>query len=118
MARIILIDDDELLSTTVARGLTAAGHTVVVASNGFDGVKYFRENSADLILTDINMPHGGLPTIRVLRAEHPKLPIIAMSGSPTHLEVAGALGANRILTKPFTIEQLADTVSDVLAARA
>ncbi len=92
MARIILIDDDELLAQYAGwpSGLTAAGHTVFVASNGFDGVKHFRENSADLILTDINMPHGGLPTIRVLRAEYPQLLIMAMSGNPTHLDMAAA----------------------------
>jgi DNA-binding response OmpR family regulator len=118
MARIILIDDDELLSNTVARGLTAAGHTVVVASNGFDGVKHFRENSADLILTDINMPHGGLPTIRVLRAEYPQLLIMAMSGNPTHLDMAGALGANRIIAKPFTPKELAAAITEVLATGA
>lgn len=118
MARIILIDDDELLSSTMARVLTDAGHTVAVAANGFDGVTLFRKESADLIMTDITMPHGGLPTIRVLRAEFPKLPIIAMSGSPTHLDMAGALGASRILPKPFTLEQLAAAVTEVLVARA
>lgn len=115
MARIILIDDDELLRNTVARSLTAAGHVVAVAGNGFDGVKLFRQDSADLILTDINMPHGGLPTIRVLRAEFPQLQIIAMSGNPTHLDMAGALGANRILAKPFTPKELVEAISEVLA---
>ena len=118
MARIILIDDDDLLSSTLAQALTEAGHTVAVAANGFDGVALFRKESADLILTDITMPHGGLPTIRVLRAEFPKLPIIAMSGNPTHLDVAGALGASRILPKPFTLGQLATAIAEVLAARA
>ncbi len=116
MARIILIDDDEFLGAILVQALTDVGHTVNVATNGFDGMALFRQEPADVILTDITMPHGGLPIIRVLRAENPKLPIIAMSGSPTHLEVAGALGANRILTKPFSIEQLADAVSEVLVA--
>ena len=61
-------------------------------------------------------PHGGLPTIRVLRSEFPSLPIIAMSGNPKHLEVAGAIGANRILPKPFSVEQLATAVSEAIAA--
>jgi CheY-like chemotaxis protein len=116
MARIILIDDDDLFSSTIAGALTAAGHTVTVAANGFDGVALFRKESADLILTDITMPHGGLPTLRVLRAEFPKLPIIAMSGNSTHLDMAGALGAHRILPKPFTLEQLRTAVADALVA--
>lgn len=116
MARIILIDDDELLRNTVARSLTASGHQVSVAGNGFDGVKLFRQNSADVILTDLNMPHGGLPTIRVLRAEFPTLPIIAMSGNPTNLDMAGAIGASRILSKPFTPTELNAAITEVLTA--
>jgi CheY-like chemotaxis protein len=74
-----------------------------------------RSEPADLILTDIVMPHGGLPTIRVLRAEFPKLPIIAMSGSHVRLDMAGGIGANRTLSKPFTGQQLLDAIADVMA---
>ena len=116
MARIILIDDDELLRNTVARSLTAAGHTVTVAGNGFDGVKLFREGSADVIVTDLNMPHGGLPTIRVLRGEFPRLPIIAMSGNTTNLDMAGLVGATKILPKPFTPAELVAAIAEVLPA--
>ena len=118
MARIILIDDDALLRNTVARSLAAAGHSVAVAGNGFDGVALFRKDSTDLILTDLNMPHSGLPTIRVLRAEFPTLPIIAMSGNSSNLDVASAIGATRILSKPFTPAELAAAIAEVLAAGA
>ena len=117
MARIILIDDDALLRNTVARSLTAAGHSVAVAGNGFDGVKLVREGTAALVLTDIGMPHGGLPTIRVLRAEFPTLPIIAMSGNPTGLDVAGTLGVNRVLLKPFMPAELIAAIAETLAAK-
>jgi DNA-binding response OmpR family regulator len=114
MARILIIDDDELLGRMLVRGLTAAGHTVAVALNGFDGANLFRKDPADLILTDINMPHGGLPTIRVLHAEFPKLNIIAMSGNSSQLDMAGAIGASRILEKPFTIEELKAVIDATL----
>ncbi len=117
MARIIIIDDDEMLRNMVARGLKAAGHEVSVAGNGFDGVKMFRQESADLIVTDLNMPHGGLPTIRVLRGEFPNLPIIAMSGNSNNLDVAGAIGATRILSKPFTPAELAAAIAEVLPSK-
>jgi DNA-binding response OmpR family regulator len=116
MARIILIDDDDMLRTTVARGLTAVGHTVAVAANGFDGVALQRQEPADVILTDINMPHGGLPTIRVLRTEFPKLAIIAMSGNPTHLDLAGAIGATQVIHKPFLPAELAAVIAAVISA--
>ncbi len=117
MARIIIIDDDDMLRDILARMLTEAGHSVTGTTNGFEGVKAFREEPADLILTDIMMPYGGLPTIRVLRGEFPNLKIIAMSGGgKPRLDVAEGLGANRTLAKPFTSKLLFDAISELLPA--
>ena len=115
MARIIIIDDDDVLRDTLVRMLTESGHSVAATVNGFEGMKLFRAEPADLILTDIMMPYGGLPTIRVLRGEFPNLKIIAMSGGgQPRLEIAGGLGANRTLAKPFTAPQLLEAINDVL----
>ena len=117
MARIIIIDDDAVLREILARMLTDGGHTVKIAVNGFDGMKAFRAEPADLILTDIMMPYGGLPTIRVLRAEFPDLKIIAMSGGgQPRLDIAAGLGANRTLAKPFSSQELLEVIDNVLGA--
>lgn len=118
MARILVVDDDEILRTTLVQTLAATGHTVLSADNGFDGATIYRKDPTDLILIDINMPYGGLQTIRVLRAEFPKLAIIAMSGNQPQLNLAGAVGANRILPKPFTFPQLEGAIAEVLAGAA
>jgi CheY-like chemotaxis protein len=61
------------------------------------------------------MPYGGLPTIRVLRGDYPNLKIIAMSGGgQPRLDIAGRLGANRTLAKPFSAQQLIAAINDVL----
>ena len=117
MPRIIIIDDDAVLRETLARILTEAGHNVTVTVNGFEGVKAFRTEPGDLILTDIMMPYGGLPTIRVLRAEFPNLKIIAMSGGgKPRLDIAEGLGANRTLAKPFSSRELLDAIDETLGA--
>lgn len=117
MARIIIIDDDDVLREILARMLTEAGHNVTATANGFEGVQAFRAEPADLILTDIMMPYGGLPTIRVLRGEFPNLKIIAMSGGgQPRLDMAKGLGADRSLAKPFTSKLLFDAISEVLPA--
>ena len=118
MARIILLEDDDVFRETLVQVLSKAGHAVKAATNGFDGLALFRAEGADVILTDIVMPHGGLPTIRVLRGEFPKLAIIAMSGSHVRLDMAGGLGANKTLSKPFSSQQLLDTINEVLGASA
>jgi CheY-like chemotaxis protein len=64
----------------------------------------------------------GVETIVALRRENPDLPIIAISGgltsSAVYLEIAGEIGANRILHKPFTPAQLLQTIADVFPGAA
>ncbi|MBS0661894.1 MAG: response regulator [Verrucomicrobia bacterium] len=115
MARIVLIDDDDVFRETLAVSLQDCGHTVTTANNGFDGTKQVRTQGADVLITDIEMPYGGLPTIRVLRAEFPMLPIIAISGHSVRLDVAASIGANYALGKPFVLADLANAVTTVTA---
>jgi DNA-binding response OmpR family regulator len=118
MARIIIIDDDEGLRNTLSRVLIAAGHRVAIAINGYQGVQQIRAEPADVVLTDIMMPYGGLPTIQVLRDENPGLKIIAMSGADqVHLDNASGLGADRTLSKPFLPKELIAAINEVLAAK-
>src|SRR6185369_11092323 len=117
MARILVIDDDEPFRDLVLGMLTEAGHTAVGAADGFEALKLIRATPADLILTDMMMPYGGLATIRIVHEEFPKLGVIAMTGGGAHrLDYARNLGAHRTLTKPFTTEQLAAAIGEVLAA--
>ncbi len=123
MARILIIEDDELLRSVLANALEYAGHTVVQAGNGQEGVDLFRALPADLVLTDIVMPvQEGVETIIQLRKQRRTLPIIAMSGgvanAKLYLSIAGRIGAKRILAKPFTPQKLLEVVDEVLAEAA
>ena len=118
MARILIIDDDATLRTILGHALKEAGHEVILAADGREGIKQHRAVPADLIITDLFMPEQeGLETIRQLRKEFPEIAIIAMSGiDPTNtmLTIASKLGAARILQKPFGIERLLKTIDEVL----
>ncbi|HVU33152.1 MAG TPA: response regulator [Opitutaceae bacterium] len=120
MARILVIEDDDLLRTVLANALAAAGHDVMEATNGQEGLDRFRAAPTDLVLTDIVMPvQEGVETILQLRRNHPTLPIIAMSGgvanSKLYLTIAGRMGASRVIAKPFTPQYLLSVVNEVLA---
>src|SRR6267378_6795934 len=81
VARILVMDDDELLRGALRVALEAAGYEVVEAANGDEGLRLQREQGADLVLVDIFMPErDGLEVIRALRAETPQTKIVAMSG--------------------------------------
>ena len=98
MPRLLLIDDDDLVRAVLATALTRAGHAVVQAGDGRQGVRLFAAEPADLVITDLVMPdREGLEVITELRRGWPEVPIIAMSGglprSDFYLDMAGRLGA-------------------------
>src|SRR6266480_7062891 len=81
VARILVMDDDELLRGALRVVLEAAGYEVIEAADGDAGLRLQREQAADLVLVDIFMPErDGLEVIRALRAEIPEPKIISMSG--------------------------------------
>ena len=105
MARILVMDDDELLRGALRVVLEAAGYEVMEAADGDAGLRLQREQGADLVLVDIFMPtRDGLEVIRELRAESPQPKIVAMSGGGETgqievLRAAAAFGAARTLLK-------------------
>lgn len=119
MARILVIDDDDMLRKVLVRALTQAGHSVVEAADGAQGMHAFHSADVDLVITDLVMPvQEGVETILALRRERPDLPVIAMSGGVSnamlYLDIASKVGANKVLPKPFTSQQLADAIAEVL----
>lgn len=119
MAKILLIDDDEMLRRVLSKALGHAGHTVIEASDGQQGIDLARVTGVDLVITDLVMPvREGVETILQLRREKPMLPIIAISGdgsnSKLYLEIAAKIGAKRILPKPFTPPELIALIDTVL----
>ncbi len=120
MARILIIEDDDLLRSVIATALTKTGHTVVEANEGRMGCDLFRASPCDLVLTDLIMPgQEGIETIMRLRHDYSDLPIIAMSGGSAHakayLAMAAKFGVRSILPKPFTIVELVRAIAEALA---
>jgi len=119
MARILVIDDDPDLRAVLEQMLRPAGYEVVLAADGREGVAQFRAQSADVVITDLYMPHQeGFETINELRRRFPGIAIIAMSGKPaaaTLLSIAQKLGVTAALQKPFTSDELLAAVEKALS---
>lgn len=79
-----MVDDDDQVLTSLARGLDRAGFAVVAARNGREALARLAEQVPDLVLLDIEMPgmtgHG---LMRSIRRTHEDLPIVVMSGTAT-----------------------------------
>lgn len=121
MATILIIDDQIEMRKLLRRALESFGHQVQEADDGKQGMALCRDALPDLILTDIFMPEkDGLETIRELRKDHPRLKVLAMSGGGTLgnmdvLRIARAMGAYKVLAKPFSMIDLKETVAAALA---
>ena len=116
--KVLVIEDEDQLRRIVAKMLSADGHEVIDALDGFRGMELFRKEKPDLVITDIVMPNQeGMQTIMELRRENPRIKIIAMSGSFASsgdldvLKMAQMLGADEIIAKPFRVQELRDLVS-------
>ncbi len=120
MAEILIIDDDAQIRQLVRMALEGAGHNVVEASNGQDGLNRLSLSPPDVVMVDIVMPGlDGIETIRRLRADIPNLRIVALSGGGTYgftdyLKYARMLGADEAIAKPVSLKDLVARVASLL----
>jgi DNA-binding NtrC family response regulator len=120
MARILLAEDDAATRDLVQRALGLDGHEVIVTQDGSEALDYLRAAPApvELLISDVQMP--GLDGIGLIEASieiAPALRIVLMSGFADELSRAehlrGKIG--RVITKPFTLEQIRTAVKGALA---
>jgi two-component system response regulator (stage 0 sporulation protein F) len=122
MASILVIDDEPIIRALLRTVLEGAGHTVTEATNGREALALYRQQPADLVVTDIYMPElNGLDLILELTREFPNVKVIAISGAQggqaSVLNAAKLLGARQTFLKPFSLEQFLAAVEDELLQR-
>jgi DNA-binding NtrC family response regulator len=122
MALILVVDDEESLLRILVRFLSGLGHHVITATNGADALTLLEDGSADLLITDVNLPQvDGIQILRTLSERGMRVPVIAMSGGGTFdksllLGSAELLGALETLEKPFELDALRQLIDSVLAS--
>ncbi|MFO7554909.1 MAG: response regulator [Desulfobacterales bacterium] len=120
MADILIIDDDDQFRVMLRKLIERNGYEVIDASGGQEGIKLYRENPTDLIITDLIMPDkDGIETIQELKQNFPDVKIIAISGGGRldpqgYLYLAKMLGAQRTLTKPIELPELLKAIEELL----
>lgn len=123
MARVLIIDDDNLFVKLMVHALTQRGHEVEFALDGLAGSKAFAASRFDVVVCDIIMPEQeGVETIKAMRRQQPDIGIVAISGGlsiarDTNLDVlkiAGQFGADVTLKKPFQLSELSAAVDKAL----
>jgi CheY-like chemotaxis protein len=121
---ILVGEDTPELKMLITGWLQEAGHTAIGASNGRQIMELVRQQSFDLLVTDILMPHGdGWEAIAEVRRLHPEMRILAISGGARQLPASAVLrvaqraGALGYLAKPFSRPEFLDAVATVMTRR-
>nr|WP_320133950.1 PAS domain S-box protein [uncultured Holophaga sp.] len=108
--RILLVDDEELVLSTLQRLLEVLGHRVEIATSGLEALRRLEAGKAvDLVIMDLNMPGlDGVETLHRLRLQRPELPVILSTGHVDERvpELLGRIPRLQLLRKPFNLSEL------------
>ncbi|MBO9713792.1 response regulator [Sphingomonas sp.] len=117
---ILIVEDEDMVRAIAERALTRQGYAVATAENGEAALELLSTGQCpDLLISDVVMPVMDGPTMaREARRRFPDLPILFMSGyAEEQLRKSIDLDHVAFLPKPFSVQQLAEAVRDVLAAK-
>ncbi|MFO7652921.1 MAG: response regulator [Candidatus Krumholzibacteriia bacterium] len=109
VARILLVDDEEVFVQNMQRLLTNRGYTVTTASSGEDALDRLSERAYDVVVLDLRMPgQGGLSTLKAIKRRFPLVEVLILTG---HGAIDSALeamraGAYDYITKPCEVDDL------------
>src|SRR5688572_8904107 len=120
MARVLIVDDDEMDRLLLRKILSSADHELFFAKNGEDGMKAYIRSGIDVIVSDIEMPESdGLELIEAVTALGLDARIVVVSGKGPHqLAAAKARGAHVALAKPVDPAELLKAVDEAVKGKA
>jgi CheY-like chemotaxis protein len=116
--RILVVEDEELVSAVISDALTEGGFDVHVSSTGDDALDYLKAgNLVDVLFTDIDLPGGvdGGYLARRAREMNPELPVVYASGKPLGLRHVAQVPGSIFLQKPYDLEQACLLVARISA---
>jgi CheY-like chemotaxis protein len=117
MAAILVVDDEQAIRAALADTLAFLGHEVATASNGTEGLRLFLKDSFELVVTDVQMPGmDGWTLAQRIKDASPITPVVLITGSGKEMILRKLKGnsIDSVLFKPFTLEDLQQTLQGML----
>jgi two-component system nitrogen regulation response regulator NtrX len=118
--RILIVDDEKNIVTSLQEILTDEGYDIVTAEDGLDALEMVQSEPPDLVLLDIWIPGmDGIEVLQAIKTYHPEIEVLVMSGHGTIDTAVKAtkLGAYDFIEKPFSLDQLVVSVEKALKQR-
>jgi DNA-binding response OmpR family regulator len=109
MPHILIVDDEERITSFVTKGLAASGFTCVVSADGANALEQAQSGNFDAVVLDIGLPQlDGWEVLRRLRLTHPLLPVLILTArrSLEATQLGLTSGANDYMVKPFKLDEL------------
>lgn len=115
VAKILMVDDEEMIREVTAELLTAHGYEVFQAADGREALEVYARERIDLVITDVGMPGmGGEALLLALRERDPEAKVIVSSGYVGIRESGELRKASGMLTKPYKLEDLLELARALL----
>jgi two-component system, chemotaxis family, chemotaxis protein CheY len=114
---ILIVEDDISTRKLYHFVLMQSGYNVLEATDGIEALNYLATHTCHLVITDMNMPRmSGLELIQAIRSSNTSLPVILLTAfdGPNMRQTALNLGASAFFAKPFTIEDLEQSIRQFL----
>ena len=116
--RVLLVDDDREIIETLRVALEAAGHEIIIARDGNQGLALAEREDPDLVILDMMMPkRSGFLVLEKLRRTRPvpvRVIMITANEGSRHKAYAEMLGVDDYIRKPFAIDRLLESVGRLL----
>jgi signal transduction histidine kinase/CheY-like chemotaxis protein len=119
--RILVVADEQSVAVSLGRLLAERGHEVSTAADGSTGLRLYRQQAFDLVITDVIMPGmSGATFVERLRLYDANARVLVMTGQPGEPQVEQMLrlGALGVVAKPFELEELLATIARSAYGRA
>jgi len=119
-ARILVVDDDEDICSTISAVFHDSGLDTITATSGFDALQMIATNNVTVVISDVRMANGnGLELLAAVKKHYPKLPVFLITGyDDMTAEDALRQGARELFNKPFDIRRLISTVKTAISNNA
>ena len=118
--KILVVDDEKIILDSCKKVLTEEGFNVLFATSADSALKTLETQMPAALLIDVKMPEqDGISLLEELKERYPFIPIVIMSGYPTHETISESIkkGATRFIAKPFTPDELIEVIHEVIIER-
>ena len=119
MARILIIDDDELMLNALTNLLQDEGYNLMITADGPRGIELYRKEKPDVVLLDLGLPSvSGLDVLKEIKQIDPNAKVIIITGYPSEqmMEEAMKSGAFAFYEKPGVISKIMRVIKNALGA--